>query len=189
VTSPPAQYAVLVPVKAFHRAKLRLAPALPAAERAALARRMGAGVLAAAHPLPVAVVCDDPEVAEWARGHGARVIWTPGHGLDGAVRTGVTELAADGFDRVVVAHADLPLVDALAWLAPGDGVTIAPDRWDDGTNVIVVPANSRFRFSYGAGSFRRHVEEGRALGLAVRIVRDPTLGWDVDVPADLELPR
>ena len=189
MTPAPGHRAVLVPVKAFTRAKLRLAPALPARERAELARRMGAGVLAAAHPLPVAVVCDDEEVATWALEHGARVIWTPGHGLDGAVATGVTTLAAEGVERVVVAHADLPLVETLAWLAPGDGVTIAPDRRDDGTNVIVVPASAGFRFSYGARSFARHVAEARRLGLPVRVVREARLGWDVDVPADLELPR
>ncbi|MBO0893955.1 MAG: hypothetical protein J2O39_06235, partial [Acidimicrobiales bacterium] len=49
---------VLVPVKAFAHAKLRLAPALPPPEREALARRMGERVLAAAAPLPTAVVCD-----------------------------------------------------------------------------------------------------------------------------------
>ena len=48
--------AVLVPVKAFDRAKLRLAPALDAAARARLARTMAETVLAAAGGLPVAVV-------------------------------------------------------------------------------------------------------------------------------------
>ena len=51
--------AVLVPVKAFSEAKLRLAPALPPLGRAELARAMATHVLAAAHPLPTAVVCDD----------------------------------------------------------------------------------------------------------------------------------
>lgn len=184
----PSRHAVLVPVKAFRRAKLRLAPALPAAERAALARSMAAGVLSAADPLPVAVVCDDDEVADWASERGARVIWTPGEGLDGAVRVGVATLAGEGVERVVVAHADLPLADSLSPLAPGDGVTLVPDRRDDGTNVIVVPAGAGFVFSYGAGSFQRHRAEALRLGLAVYVVREPRLGWDVDVPADLELP-
>ncbi|MFP5327978.1 MAG: 2-phospho-L-lactate guanylyltransferase, partial [Acidimicrobiia bacterium] len=50
--------AVLVPVKGFRDAKVRLAPALPADRRAALARQMGEQVIAAAQGLPVAVVCD-----------------------------------------------------------------------------------------------------------------------------------
>src|SRR5258708_32525759 len=83
------QVAVLVPVKAFARAKVRLAPALDAAARAALAEAMASQVLAAATSLPVAVVCDDPGVADWARRHGARVVWEPGRGLNGAVEAGV----------------------------------------------------------------------------------------------------
>ena len=63
--------AVLVPVKAFHQAKLRLAPALDQAQRAALAREMATNVVRAAGDLPVAVVCDDDEVAAWAATVGA----------------------------------------------------------------------------------------------------------------------
>src|SRR5271165_5780121 len=59
--------AVLVPVKAFAVAKRRLGPALSDQDRRALVRRLAEGVLAAAAPLQVAVVCDDTEVADWAR--------------------------------------------------------------------------------------------------------------------------
>jgi len=66
--------AVLVPVKAFADAKLRLAPALPAVERSRLAKKMADHVLDVARPLPVAVVCDDAAVADWARRRGALVV-------------------------------------------------------------------------------------------------------------------
>lgn len=177
--------AVLVPVKAFGDAKQRLAPALDPPARAHLARAMAEHVLAAAAPLPVAVVCDDPSVATWAATHGARIVWTPGLGLNGAVAAGVAALAADGADRVIVAHADLPLAGPLAWLAGFPGVTLVPDHRDDGTNVACVPAASGFRFAYGPGSFRRHGAEARRLGLPLRVVRDRLLGHDVDLPADL----
>lgn len=182
--------AVVVPVKAFHAAKVRLAPALDPAARAELARHMATLVVAAAAPLPVTVVCDDEAVAAWTRDLGVTVAWTPGLGLDGAVEAGVAAAAAAGADRVVVAHADLPLARDLAQLAEGDeaGVVLVPDRWDDGTNVIVLPARCGFRFAYGPGSFARHRAEATRLGLAVHVVRDPRLGWDVDLPTDLDLP-
>jgi 2-phospho-L-lactate guanylyltransferase len=177
--------AVLVPVKSFAEAKLRLAPALPAEERSRLARRMAAHVLEAARPLPVAVVCDDPLVADWARQHGALVVWEPGRGLNGAVQAGVERLAAAGARQVVVAHADLPLAGPLSWACRFPGITLVPDRRDDGTNVACVPADGAFTFSYGPGSFQRHGAEARRLGLGLRVVREPLLGHDVDVPADL----
>lgn len=179
--------AVLVPVKSFTAAKRRLAAALAPADRARLARTMAERVLAAAAPLPTAVVCDDPDVAQWAEAHGAEVVWSPGLGLNGAVEAGVAALAARGHRRVVVAHGDLPLATSLAWLGDFPGVTLVPDHRDDGTNVACVPAGAGFRFSYGPGSFRRHAAEARRLGLGVRVVRDARLGRDVDVPADLEV--
>lgn len=177
--------AVLVPVKAFDDAKVRLAPALGPAERAALARAMAERVVAAARQLPVAVVCDDREVAGWARALGVLVVWEPGRGLNGAVEAGVQRLAGFGVEQVVVAHADLPLADDLTWVADFDGVTLVPDRASDGTNVACVPTGAGFRFAYGPGSFARHQTEAGRLGLALRVVHEPSLGWDVDIPADL----
>jgi len=177
--------AVLIPVKAFGDAKVRLAPALGPVERAALARDMAAAVVAAAAPLPVAVVCDDVGVAAWARRRGALVVWEPGRGLNGAVEAGVHLLAALGVAEVVVAHGDLPRAAALSGLAGHGGVTLVPDRRRDGTNVAVVPAAAGFRFAYGPGSFARHRAEADRLGLGLRVVDDPRLAFDVDEPADL----
>jgi 2-phospho-L-lactate/phosphoenolpyruvate guanylyltransferase len=177
--------AVLVPVKAFGEAKLRLAPALAGPERSRLARSMATHVLAAARTLPTAVVCDDREVADWARDHGALVVWEPGRGLNGAVEAGVERLGQAGAVRVIVTHADLPLAGDLTWVAAFPGVTLVPDRYDDGTNVACVPVGAGFSFSYGPGSYHRHGFEARRLGLPLRVVREPLLGHDVDVPADL----
>jgi 2-phospho-L-lactate guanylyltransferase len=176
---------VLVPVKAFGEAKARLAPTLDAAGRDALARAMAGRVLAAAHPLPVAVVCDDDDVASWARDHGAMVLPEPGRGLNGAVEAGVERLRAAGAAEVLVVHADLPFAHEVAQLSGFDGVTLVPDRHDDGTNVVCVPSGAGFRFRYGPGSFARHRAEAGRLGLPWRVVRDPELTWDVDVPGDI----
>lgn len=187
-----ADAAVLVPVKAFSEAKRRLSPALDAADRAALSHRLAAGVIAAAGSLPVAVVCNDLEVAGWARALGALVIWEPGRGLNGAVAAGVEHLARHGVATVMVAHADLaqPAELSALWQGhPGPGVTLVPDARDDGTNVLVVPTSTSFRFSYGPGSFRRHLDEAAALDLPVRIVRGSDLSLDVDLPSDLPVPR
>jgi 2-phospho-L-lactate/phosphoenolpyruvate guanylyltransferase len=180
--------AVVIPVKDFTQAKVRLAAELDAPARAELARDMATIVVRAAEPLPVCVVCDDEDVRAWAVGAGAEVIWTPGLGLNGAVHAGVDELARRGVRTVLVAHSDLPLATSLEWVAGTDGITLVPDRRLDGTNVLAVPATSGFRFAYGAGSFARHRGEAARLGLPVRIVRDARLGWDVDHPGDLVLP-
>jgi 2-phospho-L-lactate guanylyltransferase len=184
----PDATAVLVPVKAFHKAKGRLAGALGEQERAALSRRMATTVVRAAAPLPVFVVCDDDDVATWAQTEGASVLWRPGHGLNGAVTDGVAELERLGYDAVIVAHGDLPHARTLLVVADFDGITLVPDRRDDGTNVVAVPTGAGFGFSYGPGSFARHRAEADRLGLPTRIVREPRLAWDVDSPDDLVEP-
>jgi len=187
MSSTPA-LAVLLPVKAFAEAKVRLSPALDPHARARLARAMAATVVQASKPHDLYVVCDDDEVAGWATDLGAEVLWRPGLGLNGAVTDGVDALDRLGFDRVVVVHADLPHIVELDAVLGGDGITLVPDRRDDGTNVVVVPADSGFRFAYGPGSFTRHAAEAERLGHVPSIVRDDRLSWDVDVPDDLRTP-
>ena len=174
-----------MPVKAFGEAKGRLDVALNEAERAALAAAMADRVVAAAYPLPVAVVCDDNEVAAWARSHGALVVWEPGRGLNGAVEAGVEHLAERGVTQVTVAHADLPRACDLPSVGAAPGVTLVPDRFGNGTNVIAIPADAGFRFSYGPGSFARHRVEAARTGLSVHILDRPDLAWDIDEPADV----
>lgn len=176
---------VLVPVKAFHRAKVRLTPALDPDHRRELARSMATHVVGSASPVPVAVVCDDPVVAEWVEEVGARLIWTPGTGLNGAVTEGVRVLGTDGFEQVIVAHGDLPLSTGFDAFQTWPGVTIAPDRHGTGTNVLAVRPGTGFEFSYGTGSFKRHVREAVRLRRGLRIVLSLPLGWDIDFPDDL----
>jgi 2-phospho-L-lactate guanylyltransferase len=185
IAESPAGSAVLIPVKSFRAAKRRLAAALDAAERAALARAMATRVVLAAAPLPVAVVCDDDEVAQWATEQGATVVWRPGTGLNAAVHEGVRYLRDAGHDEIVIAHADLPQAVDLRVVCGFAGVTIVPDRRGDGTNVLCLPASLGFEFHYGAGSFARHRAEAARLGADIRVLHDDALGWDVDLPDDL----
>jgi 2-phospho-L-lactate guanylyltransferase len=183
------QRAVLIPVKAFRDAKKRLETALSSEERKQLVRTMAEQVVRASEPLPVAIVCDDTEVAIWARERGLLVIWEPGRGLNGAVELGVQRLGDLGVQEVTVAHADLPKAAHLGELAPFEGITLIPDRREDGTNVIRLPVGCGFHFSYGPGSFARHQMECRRIGLAWRVQNEPDLTFDVDWPADLAWTR
>lgn len=177
--------ALLVPVKSFTAAKLRLAPALSPDERRLLAQQLAEGVLAAAGDLAPFVVCEDNDVARWARALGAGVLCNPGVGLSRAVNAGVAELAHHGYASAVVAHADLARPEGVHTIALDGAVVLVPDLRDDGTNVACVPTAAGFRFSYGAGSFDRHRSEARRLGLPCVIVHDRRLAADVDLPEDL----
>jgi len=184
--------AVVVPIKGFHQAKDRLAPRLDTAARRELALAMAATLLAAADPLPVFVACDDTDVAEWAEAHHAVPLWIPARGLNEAVTGAVAALRDRGVTTAIIAHSDLPLASALDHLVDPEHheseVVLVPDRHNDGTNVIVTPTHRPPAFAYGPGSFHRHLHHSIVVGHNARVVRDPELGWDIDHPADLDLP-
>lgn len=180
---------VVVPIRAFLDAKSRLAPHLGDDDRARLMQAMAERVVAAAGTLPVVVVSSAPEVVAWATGLGIEALPDPGS-LDGAAGAGREWAATRSLPRVVVAHADLPFAVTFAPLAEPGGDPVAvlvPCHRDDGTPCLSVPAAAVFRFSYGPGSFDRHVAEARRAGLRpVELRSDPGLRRDVDAADDLE---
>jgi 2-phospho-L-lactate guanylyltransferase len=178
---------VVLPIRSFALGKARLASELDAADRAALGQRLADRVADAAAAFPTVVVSSAPEVQRWAAGRGFPVLDDPGS-LDAAAAAGAAHHFATAVPRVVVAHADLALATSFERLvADGDRpvVALVPCQRDDGTNVLSLPLGTPFAFAYGPGSFRRHATEARRLGLAVRVVRDPDLAFDVDLPEDL----
>ncbi len=189
-TTTPAGAAVVVPLRAFAAGKARLAGRLDHDARAALARRMAERVIAAATGRDVAVVSNAADVRAWAVSLGLTVLPDPGS-LDAAAAAGADWATRAGYSRVAVVHADLPRARSLQPVLR-DGrlpiVTIVPCHRDDGSPVVSVPLPlpSAFRFAYGPRSFRRHVGNSHRAGLAVRVVRDPELGFDVDLPDDLD---
>ena len=185
----PHRHCVLLPVKDFDEAKERLVPLMDAAERRDLAIHLANGVVQAATPIPVAVVCDNEQVSTWADTLGAQVIWAPRKGLNVAVEHGIHVLAQQGFSWITVSHADLPFPNQLTSLPNFEGVTLVPDRHHDGTNVIKLPAGVHFKFSYGKGSFERHLAEAKAQGLEVSVVEHPQLSIDIDSPEDVSFVR
>ncbi len=180
--------AVLLPVKGFSGAKARLEPVLSAENRASLAAFTAAGVLEAAEGVDTFVVCDNDEVAQWARERGAMVVRQHSAGLNGAVANGV-DTATYKREWVLIAHSDLPFPEALLSVIDLDlvttTVTIVPDRHLDGTNVLVIPARCGFTFHYGPASFSAHQAEAKRIGLPVRVIQHEQLGLDIDTPEDL----
>lgn len=177
--------AVVIPVKSFTVAKGRLAGALTDDERRDLARDCAENVLAAAAPMPVYVVCTDGEIAAWAESHGATAVLQHSDGLNGAVRDGWAAAVSGGNDHVLVAHADLPLARSFAHVPHEGEVVIVPDRHNDGTNVMCLPATVHFELHYGAGSFAAHLEEAIVRGLPHRVLHDDLLALDLDTADDL----
>ena len=177
--------AVLVPIKDFRQAKNRLSDRLNASERESLARTMAHRVLTAAAGLSVYVVCDNEEVADWAKAEGAEAIWVEQQGLNPAITEAMGH-AQSNFSHVMIVHADLPHAESLDGIAKPKTVSIVPDRHGQGTNVLSLPTGTSFKFHYGDTSLYHHMNEAIRQRLDLQVLQIPELQWDVDTPDDLD---
>lgn len=170
----------IIPIRDF-AGMTRLEAVLSARKRSALARELAERVVGATKKagLQTIVVTAHDDVWRWAVGRGLSVCDEPGLGLSAAAAAGV---ACGGDKPWMVVHADLPLItsDSISKLAREamDDPVIVPSL-DGGTTVIC--GWGRFPFSYGVGSFHRHL----AAAPQARVHVSAQLSVDIDTPEHL----
>ena len=178
----------ILPVKSFRLGKGRMADQLSDDDRSTLGRALAerTATLAVDAGLIPILVAGDGEVGEWALMNGFPSIPDPGEGLDGAALAGTT-WASEASSEWIVLHADLPLLTAseleeLKESLNMAGAVIAPSA-DGGTSAL--GGKGPATFSYGPGSFHRHLGRFPAAAIVAR----PGLLHDIDTFADLESAR
>jgi len=180
----------LVPVKARHSGKQRLATALGDARRAQLVRRMLDDVLAS---LAGCAAIDGTLVMSPERDAlpaSVPLLPDPAPGMNAALDLALAGLAQRGATCVALIAADLPLLAAadvadLVEAARTAGAALAPDARGTGTNALCVNLPTALRCHFGPGSFALHQAEAARHGIACVTVARPGLGFDVDEAADL----
>ena len=85
----------------------------------------------------------------------------------------------------MITHGDLVYPSGLLSLFEMEEIVIVPDSELDGTNVLVLPTNIDFEFSYGPGSYTRHLKSATMLEAEVLVVADSPFSFDIDDPDDL----
>jgi 2-phospho-L-lactate guanylyltransferase len=180
----------LIPVKDLPKAKARLAPVLDEDGRRELTTALYRDVLTAAVECPavdrVGVVSLDPDALAIATAAGAEAMAVPGD-LNDSLNAAAKILVDEGVDRILVLHADLPLVSATAIetiaRSTSDVALVSPS--DGGTNALACPAGA-FAFQYGPGSAQAHREAAWDADLEPELLELPDLALDIDTPGDLE---
>jgi 2-phospho-L-lactate/phosphoenolpyruvate guanylyltransferase len=183
----------ILPVKSFGAAKQRLADALGAGSRQALAQAMFSDVLSALRRTPgvaeIVVVTADRAAESASSGDRVRVLRdTAQAGQSEAALIGIRHGLVHGYDRVVLVPGDTPLLrprDVEGLIAGTDPVLIVPDRHGTGTNALVLSPPDAIEPSFGPGSCARHVAAAEAAGVAHRVDQVPALALDIDTPDDL----
>lgn len=187
----------IVPLKPFVRAKSRLASVLTTEQRQAVAERLFRHSLEVLTACPeiagVMVISRDTKALAIARDYGASTVVEGGAPeLNPALLRASEVCRLKGADGVLIVPADLPFltvedVEEVVRIGRYNAmVVLAPDRAEDGTNMMLVIPPGFIPFSYGPGSFQRHVALAQQANATLVIHRSERVALDLDTPADWE---
>jgi 2-phospho-L-lactate/phosphoenolpyruvate guanylyltransferase len=190
----------IVPVKPLRRGKSRLAGVLTEEERTYLNYTMLANTLktlAGVKELDtVLVISRDTSALALARDFKARTVQEDGSSdLNLAIKRAAVIAQFSVVESLLILPADLPLItpEIIRSLILRKGkppsLVIAPDRRLDGTNAMLISPPGLIDYSYGPGSFQRHMEQAQHAKSAVEVFHAPELALDLDLPEDLDLLR
>lgn len=183
---------VVIPAKIFSEAKSRLSTVLGREERMALSQSLLLRTITLAGQVgEVVVVSRDPAARQLAKQAGAWALVETGHGLNPALQQAGQWIMARQGRTCLVLPADLPLLELtdLRGMVQAAGsrtpaAVIAPCRRGDGTNALLLRPPNLVTFSFGPGSFSRHRQAIRTMGLEPVVYTSPTLAFDLDLPED-----
>jgi 2-phospho-L-lactate guanylyltransferase len=185
----------VVPVKRFAVAKSRLATGVEETRKPELVAAMVADVLEAISEARLVdrtiVVSQEPRAAELAGAAGADLLSDfEDSSHSAAALAGIAAAEAAGADCVALLPGDCPLLDPreldkMLTGVPDRYVAVIPDRHGTGTNALVLAPPDAIEPSFGEGSRERHVAAARAAGVPYGVEELPSLGLDLDTPADI----
>ena len=189
---------VIIPVKPLRRSKSRLSNVLTEDERALLNLKMLENTLNLFRDFSgineILVVSRDPGVLSLARTFSARTLQEDGEpGLNIALKRAVYVAMAYAAQSVLILPADLPLLTSddlnsvIEKLTTSPSMVISPDRRMSGTNMLLLSPPDLIEFSYGPGSFERHVKQAQEKSAHIEVCQFGAAGLDIDLPEDLEL--
>jgi 2-phospho-L-lactate guanylyltransferase len=187
----------VLPIKPLVRGKSRLAPVLSPMQRERLSLGM---LLHNIHLLKglssisnIMVISRDTKVLSIARDLGVYTVQESGQPeLNPALMRASKLIHTWGGDAMLILPSDVPLVaaediDQIVHLGRFPAtLVIAPDASKDGTNALLVNPPGLISYSYGTGSFQRHVAAAELAGATVEVYESERLALDVDTPEDLE---
>ncbi|MEI8126390.1 MAG: hypothetical protein WCG86_01085 [Actinomycetota bacterium] len=174
---------VVVPLKSFDTGKSRLRAAMSGDLVHDLIMKLARGVVAAAEGFRTVIVSDNAKVEFWAREMGCECI-SGAEGLNQSLLAARQRLAAE-CERLVIVHGDIWEPASLSILPTDYEIVIAPDRHNQGTNVLSLPSQLDFHFSYGLRSALAHEKEARRHGLTPLVLGTNSWGVDIDTTDDL----
>lgn len=186
-------YAV-VPVKATIKSKARLSTVLNPQERQTLTLTMLEDVLKAlksSSVYQIGVISSDLTVQALTNKFEAVFLSESQRGLNQAVEQATEWCNQNKAESVLILPADIPLIttediNQIVKLGSEEtSVVISPSlNW--GTNALLQKPPRLMPARYGPYSFKKHVDEASAKGVAAKIYNSPRITIDIDSLEDLK---
>jgi 2-phospho-L-lactate guanylyltransferase len=186
----------IVPVKPLNRTKSRLADALSPDQREALATGMLMQTIRLLVPQPlvqgVLVISRDTKALSMVRELGAQTLQESGTPeLNNALLRATRLLKTWRVDATLIVPADIPLLaaaDVEEVITLGryhHTVVIAPDRHEQGTNMLLIHPPGLIPYTFGENSFAIHKRLARQAEAGIQVYRSERVALDIDTPDDL----
>lgn len=188
----------IVPVKPLRRGKSRLSEILSEDERTYLNHQLFVHTIEILKDVEaitdILVVSRDSDVLTEARNLNVRTVTENGTPeLNAALRRATLFSKTFSTEGVLIVPADLPMMtseDVKAFLdlrSDSPGIVIAPDRRQQGTNLLFANPADLLAFSYGEDSFEHHIKLAKEQNARVVIVENERIALDLDIPEDYDL--
>jgi 2-phospho-L-lactate guanylyltransferase len=113
------------------------------------------------------------------------------NGLNSLLEQGRDWATKQGAGALLLAFADLPLLlpadiqGILRLGKPAHSVVLAPDRHDQGTNLMLLHPPTLIPFSFGPNSYDAHRTAALKANAHLEVYRAPGTSLDIDTPDDL----
>lgn len=187
----------IVPIKPLSKAKSRLSGQLTAGQRERLATGLLLRTVRLLLPLPqiqgVLVISRDTKALAMVRALGAQTVQEGGAPeLNNALLRATQVLRTWGAGAVLVVPSDIPLLSAedidqvVTQGQSHTSVVIAPDRREEGTNLLLVRPPGLIPYRFGLNSFAEHQHLAREADASLMVYHSERTSLDLDTPDDLQ---
>lgn len=187
---------LVIPAKPFNQSKTRLSSTLSLSQRVGLSRHFLLRTIGLACQVGQTVVISrDRAVRQLAKQAGAWALVESGTKLNEALRQASNWVVARGDQAILILPGDLPLLtlsDLSEIIKLGrqtPAAVIAPCHRLDGTNALLLRPPGLIKLAFGPGSFEKHRQAVRGIGLEPVVYHSPTVALDLDLPEDLTMLR
>ena len=190
----------IIPVKPLRRGKSRLAGVLSEDQRTYANEFMLKHVLHEISSIEklqgILVISSDPYALSVAHEYAVRTIRENRlTNINQALRKATRAAKTLGANAVLILPADLPVLikgDAqkiINSMNQPPEIIIAPDRYKQGTNAILVNPVNAIMYDFGINSFQKHIEQAERNNVKTNVIISDSIGFDLDLPQDLEFLR